>query len=413
MTQIYLDNAATSWPKPPGVLQAMNQYWSGGGAAAGRSVGASASDVNVRLGELRRSLSEMIHAKPPEVMFAFNATDALNLAINGLMIAAIRRGDWCGDAAKKLPIKVVTTQAEHNSVLRPLHYWQELGRVKLEIVPCDRFGRVDLDHLCQVADGQTGLLCLNHASNVTGVVQDAAAVGAHCRRQGIVFLLDAAQTMGHLPMDVQTLGCDFLIAAGHKALLGPLGTAVLYVRAAIEPYVDCLRIGGTGTQSHSLLPPQASPEKWEAGNLNVAALLGLRAGVQFVNDAHGPAAGGAGSSVDHAQQLCSQLWYGLLEIPNMQVVANPGYNPFASESPESRMPLISCTSAVLSPAELAMALEHAGNFVTRAGYHCAPVIHQALGTADGGTLRLSPGPFNSPQHVRQLLSALGTICNFG
>ncbi len=405
MSQLYFDNAATSWPKPPEVLLAMQTYMAQSGLTYGRTAGVNASLVGRQISQLRHWVAGMIGASAQEIAFTYNATDALNLAINGIVIAAMRQGKLRSGAAAKFPLRVITSQIEHNSVLRPLNYWQQHGKVDVQTVPCDRLGRIDIGRLLEMADESTALVCLSHASNVTGMVQDAEAVGKHCERHGIAFLLDAAQTMGHIPVDINRIRCDFLVSAGHKALLGPLGTGILYVRQDIEPFVDCLRSGGTGTQSHLPLPATNSPEKWEAGSLNVGGLLGLAAGIEVLQS------GGLQRHYQHANHLCSQIWKLLLAVPEVNLVADDGSgDPFSQLG--QRMPVISLTSQVLEPNECSLAIESAGGLVTRSGYHCAPLIHNALGTTNGGTLRISPGAFNDTQQIETLVECLKAVLQF-
>ena len=287
--RIYLDNAATSWPKPPDVPRAVEEYLSRCGAPAGRGSSREAQRIGRQLAAVREELRRRIGAASAgEILFTFNGTDALNLALQGLL----RPGDH-----------VVTTDIEHNSVLRPLRVLREQRGVQVRYVPCDGRGWVDPEALRHALQGSTRLVVLSHASNVTGCVQDAAAVGAICRDHGATLLVDAAQTAGLWPIDVRAIGCDLLAASGHKGLLGPLGTGFLYMRSARQTEIMPLRFGGTGTDSHDDRQPASGVERFESGNLNVPGLIGLQAALQAVG---GPAASPRPPPPAHAGAIDAQ-----------------------------------------------------------------------------------------------------------
>jgi selenocysteine lyase/cysteine desulfurase len=309
---------------------------------------------------------------------------------------------------------VVATEIEHNSVLRPLQAWAARGWIRLEIVPCDRSGQIDWGRWEALLRQRPWLVCANHASNVTGIIQPVAQMGEGCRQAGAWFLVDAAQTLGWIPLDVEQLSCDILVAAGHKALHGPLGTGLAYFRRAIQPAIASLRMGGTGSWGPAMDSQIAGPPKWEAGNLNVPGLLGWAAALSQGNDPPRQAwdvessARAVATRLEHARRLCSRLWTGLERIPGVRLVAHPGGDPFGGQSP--RLPIISLTVEGWDPSELAVAMESAGGFVTRAGYHCAPLIHASLGTTVGGTWRLSLGPDNTVDQVERFLQTLKAVC---
>ena len=268
MERIYLDNAATSWPKPPEVYEAVDRYQREVGAPAGRSAYAEASEVESAIARARSTIARLIGAtSPKQVMFAFNGTDALNIAIHGLLEPGGH---------------VVTSEAEHNSVLRPLRLQADRHGVEVSYVPCDGRGVVDPDGFARAIRPDTRLVVLTHASNVTGALQPAAEVGQLARERGIPFLLDAAQSLGDLPINVQTLNVDLLAAPGHKGLLGPLGTGVLYVGPGLEDRLVPLRQGGTGSRSEEDVQPSSLPDRYESGNHNVPGLVGLEAAVRWL-----------------------------------------------------------------------------------------------------------------------------------
>lgn len=445
-TPVYFDHAATSWPKPAVVNQAVVDYMASGGSGHGRSVGRAADALRDTLAGLRRDLATLIGAADHEIVFAHSATDALNLIIHGLMLH--RFGNRSGEPLavtnhrRAEPALVVTTQIEHNSVLRPLHAWVRRGWIRLEILPCDTSGTVQWSALEHLWEQRPWLVCATHASNVTGTVQDLESVGAQCRGAGALFLVDAAQTLGCLPVDVQRLACDFLVAPGHKSLAGPLGTGVAFLGQHLHDQVDSIRLGGTGGvlgQWDADIPP---PQKWEAGNWNVPGLVGLAAALRSRRpDGHAesvlaqpapvdnktktinklkqanatdmpnqPVGSTALLTADDPWALAAQLWEGLGRLPEIQRRGAIEEQPYQDR--RRRLPITSFTAGDWEPAALAVALESAGGFVTRAGYHCAPLIHAALGTTDQGTLRVSFGPGNTAQQVEQFLQTLEAVCQF-
>lgn len=431
----------------------MLEYMQLGGGGHGRSIGRAADSLRETLAELRRDLAALIGAADHEIVFANSATDALNLIIHGLMlqrfgsrVPAAASGSAAADRRTREADRalVITTQIEHNSVLRPLQAWVRRGWIRLEILPCDSSGQVQWSGLEPLLAQQPWLVCAAHASNVTGTVQDLAAVGERCQRAGIWFLVDAAQTLGCLPVDVRQLGCDMLVAPGHKSLAGPLGTGVAYIHQRLHDHVDSIRLGGTGGvlgQWDADVPP---PQKWEAGNWNVPGLLGLAAALRMrlaktVSDTACPAKltnkeYPLNKSIhttkysnndlstrpndrvtnQHAEddpwELATQLWEGLGRLPEIQRVGATEAEPYRDR--QRRLPIVSFTARDWDPAALAVALESAGGFVTRAGYHCAPLIHAALGTEAGGTVRVSFGPGNTHTQVQQLLETLESVCRF-
>ena len=240
---------------------AVDNYQRQLGAAAGRGGYAEAQEVAALVESTRNKLADLIHAENPnKIIFTFNCTDSLNLAIHGIL----RDGDH-----------VVTSTAEHNSVLRPLRWLEDKGIIKVTRVECDSTGWVDPDEIGAAIRTDTKLVVLTHVSNVTGTIQPATEVAQVARERGVLFLLDAAQSLGHIPLTVGKLGVDLLAAPGHKGLLGPLGTGLLYVREGLESLVDCVRQGGTGSASFDDRQPLNLPYKYESGNPNALGLVGL------------------------------------------------------------------------------------------------------------------------------------------
>lgn len=384
LARIYLDNAATSWPKPEAVYAAVDRYQRELGAPAGRGVYREASEVERLLVAARKQVAELIGAESPSrIVFTANGTDSLNLAIHGV----IRPGDH-----------VVTTAVEHNSVLRPLRQLENSSDVAVTRVACNREGFVDPDDIRAAIRSNTRLVVVIHASNVTGAWQPVEAIGEIVRQHGLLFLVDAAQTLGHQPLRVAELGVHLLAAPGHKGLLGPLGTGILYVAPGVEEHLCSVRQGGTGTQSDEDSQPNSLPDKYEAGNHNVPGIVGLGAGAAYLLQY------GLENVRRHELDLTSQLLAGLSEIAGVQV--------FGPRDSQQRTGVISVTIKGYDPQEIAAMLDQAYSIQVRAGIHCAPLVHRALGTGKaGGTVRFSPGVFSSAEEIDQTIEAVREIAS--
>ena len=380
--RIYLDNAATSWPKPESVYQAVDHYQRQIGAAAGRGAYRQAAEVERLVEDARHRIGQLIGApigRP--VIFTCNGTDALNLALHGVL----RPNDH-----------VITTESEHNSVLRPLRELERHRGVELSIAACDDQGVVDPDSIRQAIRSRTRLIAMLHASNVTGAVQPVAEVGRIASEHGLLFLVDAAQTVGHLPLDVQSWHIDLLAAPGHKGLLGPLGTGFLYIAPDVLEQVRPIRHGGTGTRSESEHHPESYPEGFEAGNLNVPGIAGLRAGAAFIAEQ------GWERLRRHEKQLTETLLEGLKGIPQVSVLG--------PADADRRLGVVSISVEGYDPQEVAAMLDAAHGIQVRSGLHCAARIHARLGTlARGGAVRFSTGPFNTVDQISCAIEAVAGI----
>lgn len=381
MPRIYLDNAATSFPKPSTVYDAVDIAQRQLGAAEGRSATRTATQVHAVIERCRQRAARLLGAESPQrIVFTFNATDSLNLALHGLL----RAGDH-----------VVTSSIEHNSVLRPLRHLAEPG-VQVTYVSADGEGRVSPDDVRRALRSNTRLVALLHASNVSGTIQPIDAVGEIAHQAGALFLVDAAQTAGHLPIHVSKSPIDLLACAGHKGLLGPLGTGILYVRPGVEEHLQSVRQGGTGTNSEDDHQPDRLPDKYEAGNHNVPGLFGLEAGLAWLEER------GVAEVCRHERAVTARLLERLAGLPRLRV-----YGP---KSIEDRVGVVSVTIEDMDPQELAAVLDDSFGIESRAGLHCAPGAHRCLGTfAAGGTLRLSPGPFTTEGEIDAAASALREI----
>jgi cysteine desulfurase / selenocysteine lyase len=376
---VYLDNAATSFPKPPAVAEAMSELLAHGAGNPGRSGHALALAAQRVVTDARRLLASFLGAPDPaRVVFAHNATDAINTALWGLLHA--------GD-------RVVTTSMEHNAVARPLAALAARG-VAVERVPCGPDGALDLADLERaLAAAPTRLVAMVHASNVSGTILPAAEAARLAHRHGALLLLDAAQTAGALPIDVQSLGADLLAFPGHKGLLGPTGTGGLWVAPGVK--LTPLRQGGTGVRSEEERQPEELPEGLEAGTLNTVGIAGLRAAVRYL------AARGVAEVRDREMALTGRLLAGLAELPSVRI-----HGP---RDPRRQVGTVSLSLAGWDPADAAAALDGSFGIAVRAGLHCAPLAHRTLGTYPEGTLRLSVGCFSTEEHVDLALSALRAI----
>ena len=375
----YLDNAATSFPKPEAVYQALDQFARRDLANPGRAGHKMALAAERALDDCRHLLNQLFHGKEPErFVFTLNCTDALNMAFKGVL----RDGDH-----------VITSDLEHNSVSRPLRALELAGRISLTRVRADGGGTVSPDDVRAAITPKTRLVALTHASNVLGTVQPVAEIGRLARERDLLFLVDAAQTAGVIPLDVQEACIDLLAFPGHKSLLGPTGTGALYVgpRARVAAW----REGGTGGDSSSETQPREFPYYLEGGTPNVLGVAGLVAGVRHVVEQ------GIDRIRAHEVALCERLWQRLEEMG--------GFEVFGHRDPARRVGTLSFRCQALPAAEIGGILDQAFDVAVRPGLHCAPYIHRALGTFPEGTVRVSPGPFNTEADIDHLVNALREI----
>lgn len=379
MTRIYLDNAATSYPKPESVYAAVDHYQRNIGVAVGRGAYREAVAAQRMTDQCRQSMARLIGAESSDrIVFTLNGTDSLNLALMGIC----RAGDH-----------VVTTEFEHNSVLRPLRWLKDHRGIDVTILRPHADGRVSPDDVRASLRPTTRLLAVQHASNVTGVIQPIEQLCEIARSAKVLTLIDAAQTVGHTSVAVNQIPIDLLACPGHKGLLGPLGTGVLYVRAGLEESLIPHRVGGTGTHSDDDRHPETMPERFEAGNHNAPGLAGLGAALDEIQE----------RSVEaiqrHEQELTSQLVMGLKELSNVTVYGHYAGVPHVG--------VISFNIVGFEPHEVASILDESFGVQARAGLHCAPGVHRFLGTSQqGGTVRFSVGAFTTAREVEQALAAV-------
>jgi len=376
---IYLDNAATSFPKPEAVYQALDRFARNDLANPGRAGHKMALAAERALDDCRHLLNQFFHGEGPErFVFTLNCTDALNMAFKGVLAD----GDH-----------VITTDLEHNSVSRPLRKMELDGRISLTRIKAEAGGTVDPDDFRKALTSRTRLIALTHASNVLGTIQPVAEVGRIAREHGLIFLVDAAQTAGVVPIDLQAMNIDLLAFPGHKSLMGPTGTGALYVSPRVQ--VRAWREGGTGGDSSNETQPKEFPYFLEGGTPNVLGVAGLAAGVKFDQEK------GLDELHAHEMQLIDRLWRQLDEMPGHQV--------FGHRDLTRRVSTISFRSESLPAAEIGGILDQAFEVAVRPGLHCAPYIHRSLGTFPEGTVRVSPGPFNTGDDIDHLAHALAEI----
>jgi cysteine desulfurase family protein len=391
--RLYLDNAATSFPKPRTVLEAMTRYATTLGASAGRGAYHEAVETAHLLTTCRQRLNTLFNGQDPNhVIFTLNCSDALNLAIKGLIFPSSLRAS----GAPSLP-HAICTHIDHNSILRPLGALEDRGECEVPRVPVSpSTGLVDPDDIRRAIRPTTKLIALTHASNVTGTIQPLRAIGQIARDHAIPFIVDAAQSAGHIPIDVQADHIDLLAAPGHKALLGPLGTGLLYIRPGLEKTLRPLREGGTGSASETDRQPDFLPDKFEPGSHNAIGIAGLSEGVQWLLE----------QGVENLAADDLDLVRTFIEgVSNVE-----GLTYFGPQGVRNRLGVFSVRIEGLEPYELAAILESTYGILTRPGLHCAPLVHAALGTTQfGGTTRFSFSPFLTKQDVKYATDALAEI----
>ena len=371
---IYFDNAATSHPKPKAVLEAVARAMTDFNANPGRSGHPAALAAARAVLDTREKLAALLNAPDAmRVIHCFNCTDALNLAIKG----SLRAGDH-----------VVATALEHNSVLRVLAGLAARGRIAFTLVTPRPDGFIDPADIADALTPKTSMIVCTHASNVTGAVQPAAAIGQLAREKGIRYLIDGAQALGGMPVDVQALNCDLYAFPGHKSLLGPQGTGGLYIRPG--GHLFTLREGGTGSSSDRLLQPSELPERYESGTVNLPGIAGLGAGCGYVAE-H------LSQIMMRERELTQALWEGLNDMEGV-VLYSPGREA-------ERAGIVSFNAADLSSDQAADLLSQRG-FAVRGGLHCAPEAHRFLGTLRRGAVRASLGHANTFEEVEQFLAAV-------
>ncbi|MFH0941810.1 MAG: aminotransferase class V-fold PLP-dependent enzyme [Chloroflexota bacterium] len=376
---IYLDNAATSWPKPEIVYQTMDEFArtkAGNPGRASHSLSVAARDT---IEETRKLVARLINAREPaRVIFTPNCTDALNMGLKGLL----KPGDH-----------VITSRLEHNSVVRPLRKLEQQG-VKVErLAPLPETGAVSPRGIESAITTRTRLVVMTHASNVSGTIQPIAEYGEVVRRHKLIFMVDAAQTAGKVPIDVPAGNIDLLAFSGHKGLMGPSGTGVLYIGERVD--LDTVREGGTGSHSEEEEQPAEMPYRYECGTPNHIGLSGLGAGLKFIFKT------GPDKIRAHEYEITASLIRGLKEIAEVTLYhAREGFD---------QAPVFAFNLKGYQPGEVGAILDQAFDIKVRTGLHCAPVAHRTLGSYPLGSIRLSPGYFNTWEEAGETIRAVAQI----
>lgn len=379
--RIYLDNAATSWPKPEPVYTAVDHYQREIGTAAGRGGYGDALASQRLVESARREIAALIGAPNPDhIVFGCNGTDSLNLAIHG----TLRPGDH-----------VVASVTDHNSVLRPLAEQTRNGGVKVTYVGCDSQGLIDPNDVRRAIRSETRLVIVTHASNVTGAIQPLPEIAAVVKGADKMLLVDASQSAGHTPIDVSSLPIDLLAASGHKGMLGPAATGFLFLREGMERHVRTTRQGGTGFESQLDRMPDELPTHYEAGSLNGPGLAGLAAAAKFLREQT------IAAIAAHEAMIVKKLWAGLSAMPGVRL-----YGPAPAAY---RGPVVSFSVEGYDPQEFSAALDSASGIQSRAGLHCAPRMHEALGTYPTGLVRMSVGWSTTAVEIDEVLFVVTAI----
>ena len=380
---VYLDNAATTFPKPPEVIREMCEFYATRGVNPGRTGFDLALEAEQTILDARQALTDFFGGgNRDRLVFSLNVTDALNLLIG----SALAPGDHA-----------ITTCLEHNSVLRPMYQRRELG-VEVDFVPFDEHGYVDPDDIARRIRSNTKLVVMNHGSNVIGTIQPIAEVGGICRERGVLFAIDAAQTAGLVEIDVAAMNIDVVCFTGHKSLFGPTGTGGMYVGEHVEIW-PC-RSGGTGVKSALRTQVAEYPWRMEFGTLNTMGIAGLLAAQRWIEQR-----GGVAAIFEHEMAHARQLRDGLAAID--------GVTLYCADMERDHLPVFVFNVDGL-PADQAGALldvEH--DVITRTGLHCAPRVHEGIGTFEGdGTVRFSPGVFTTDEDVKRAVAAVADVAEY-
>jgi len=381
LSMIYLDNAATSWPKPACVNEAITRYLSDVGASPGRSGHRLANEAERIRFDAREAVAGLLGVRDPmRVVFMSNATAAINLVLRGLLPPGAH---------------VVTTGMEHNAVLRPLRALEQDG-VSVSIAPCRTDGTMEAPSIEALIRPQTRLIAAIHASNVCGTILPIREIGALAREHGIPLLVDATQTAGCLPIDLAADNIDLLAFTGHKGLLGPTGTGGLAIGDDFDvgqlPPLIC---GGTGSRSEEEVQPDLLPDKYEAGTPNILGLAGLAASARHV------LACGVEDMMQRERALTGRLIEGLREIVGVRVLG--------TLDASRQTAVVSFTIDGLPVSDIAHRLDEEFDIMCRPGLHCAPRAHRTLGTLPGGTVRLAAGPFTTESEIEAAIEAVGAL----
>jgi len=380
---IYLDNGATSYPKPDEVYRFMDSFYRNFGVNPGRSGYDLCMETGALVDTTRKMLADFFNGNDPNrLCFSYNSTDALNLIIFGML----KQGEHA-----------ITTTLEHNSVLRPLYHQSKFNGVEVDYIPFDANGFIDPDEIKKRIKANTRLVIINHVSNVIGTVQPIEAVGRICRQHGVPFAIDASQSAGKVPIDIDQLHVDAVAFTGHKSLLGPTGIGGLYVRQGVD--IRHTRAGGTGVRSAERMHLEEYPYRLEYGTGNVMGIAGLHAGLKWIEKR------GVAQIHDHEMRLTRMLIDGLVKLD--------GVSLHCQDDLADHISVVSFNIDGMEPLDTGTLLDGEYNIACRTGLHCAPLVHEQLGTAKtGGSVRIGIGPFNTEDHIKTAIEAVGEIVEF-
>lgn len=379
--KIYLDNAATTFPKPVEVPQAVMNYMTNVGSNPGRGASQSSFQGNRVVFQCREALCDLFKFdKTENVIFTSNITSSLNILIKGV----VQKG-W----------HVITSAMDHNATLRPLHTLKEAGIIELDIVKCSPMGVLDVEDLKSKIKSNTKLIVLSHASNLVGSIQPLELVGQICKEKDIFFIIDAAQTAGVLNLDFNTLGCNALTFTGHKSLLGPQGIGGFLIDDKLNSSVNTIIEGGTGSVSSDVIQPEFLPDKFECGTLNTPGIAGLLSGINYINST------GIDTIREHEDELCQKF---IDEVMNIDSIELYGFKDVAN-----RTAVVSLNSSKMDNSELGFYLDNEFGITTRTGLHCAPLAHKTIGTYPKGTIRFSFGAFNELRDIHYAVDSINKV----
>lgn len=376
---MYFDNGATTYPKPEVVLDKIYETMKYKGGNSGRGMSSMSLDINRYIYNTRSIIAGLINAKNPmDISFTKNCTEALNFGIQGIL----KKGDH-----------VITTSMEHNSVLRPLYELKEKGLIQLDIVWADEQGLVEPNDFIAYIKDNTKLIISTHMSNLTGTIIDIGSIGQIARANEIIFMVDGAQSIGLIPIDVEEMNIDILAFPGHKNLLGPQGTGGLYVGPDVE--LEPILYGGTGSYSEDLNQPKTRPDRYEAGTLNGPGIVGLYYGIESIME------NGMEKSYIDLKEKTRIFSEGIKPIEGVSI-----YGPIDFDK---KGPIVSFNVEGINNEDLGFILDRDYNIITRTGYHCAPLAHRTIGTGDTGCIRFSFGNFNTISEILESIEILKKI----
>ena len=380
---IYLDNSATSFPKPEAVYQFMDSFYRNHGGRPGRSGFDAAIETEEVVFGTRKMLTELFHGDgdPNRLTFSYNASDTLNMILQGLA----EKGDH-----------IISTCLEHNSVLRPLYHLEMDGTAEVDYIPFDKYGYVNPDDIKKAIKKNTKMVVVNHCSNIIGTIQPVAEIGKICKEAGVIFVVDGSQSAGAVEIDMQAMGIDVYIFTGHKCLMGPTGIGGSYVMPGVP--VKGTRFGGTGVRSAVKTHLTEYPYVLECGTLNLVGVAGLNAGVKWIQE--------QGIENIHKQEML--LWDKLRK--GVQAIDN--VTTYCADSIENQNPVLSLNVGGFEAGDVGTMLDVDYDIACRTGLQCAPKVHEGIGTINmHGTVRLSIGPFNTEAHIDLAIEAIADIAS--